>query len=152
MRTTILLFALLPASVRAAEPKPQFAAVAKVLIKNCIRCHYPNDKHNDLNMATRTALLKGGDNGPGINLKEPTQSLIIKRAENGSMPPINDGPQVPAADVKLLLAWVKAGAHWPESATLTPKGVQQAAKPIAAKRRARIFRRRFRLRRLRRCR
>ena len=103
-------------------------------------------------MSRRESLLRGGDAGPAISILDPGGSLIVRRAADGSMPPINDGPQLPAADVETLKGWIKAGAKWPVGAALTPQGVRQLDPTCVKRTRIRRWGRRFRLRRIRRCR
>lgn len=61
----------------------------------------------------------------------PQESLLIRRAADGSMPPETDGRRLTAEEVAVLAAWVKAGAKWPEGRVLSAapmNGVQRSAK------------------------
>jgi len=41
---------------------------------------------------------------------EPGKSRLIKKVELGTMPPVGEGTPVPAGEIKVLRAWIEAGA------------------------------------------
>ena len=96
----------------------RFEAAAEVLVKNCVRCHCPPEGKAGLDLTTRERMLTGGDNGPAIVIGEPDKSAIVRRATEGSMPPLTDGPQLAADEVQKLRDWIAAGATWPAGRVL----------------------------------
>src|SRR5438067_13508400 len=51
--------------------------VVPLLQANCYKCHVEKTR-GGLSLASRTALLKGGDTGPAVNLQKPEESLLLK--------------------------------------------------------------------------
>src|SRR5687767_14768221 len=110
------------APLAAAEPAgtSEFfeKKVRPVLIEHCFRCHADAKKapKGGLRLDSRDALLKGGDNGPAIVVGHPDKSRLVDaiRYENPDlqMPPKGKLPDAAVAD---LVAWVRAGAIWPEA-------------------------------------
>lgn len=92
-------------------------SVRPVLIETCVKCHGQEKQESGLRLDSREALLKGGDNGPAANTRQPLASLFVKavRREDGlEMPPDRplDAPQVAA-----LVKWAELGFPWPEDAS-----------------------------------
>jgi hypothetical protein len=89
--------------------------VRPVLAENCFACHGPEKQRSGLRLDSRTALLKGGDNGPAVVPGDPDSSPLIKavrQAGSLKMPPKKKlAPQA----VESLAAWVKMGAPWPQT-------------------------------------
>jgi mono/diheme cytochrome c family protein len=111
------------ASLPAADP-PKFSAdqvafyekqVQPLLKSHCLKCHGADVKKikGGLNLTSRASLLKGGDNGPAVDLKNPDSSLLLKaihyRDENYQMPPAG---KLADADIAILTRWVKEGLPW----------------------------------------
>ena len=88
--------------------------VAPILTANCLKCHNSTKARAGLNLSSRQNALKGSDAGEVLIPGKPEESLLIKRAMDGSMPPETDGRRLTPEEVKVLIAWVKAGAKWPE--------------------------------------
>jgi hypothetical protein len=94
--------------------------VSPILVQNCVKCHNPAKARAGLNLSTRELALKGSDAGEVLIPGKPEESLLIKRAADGSMPPETDGRRLTAVEVAVLTAWVKEGAKWPEGLSLSP--------------------------------
>ena len=118
---------VLPASsVRAAEIDFE-RQVAPILTANCLKCHNSTKARAGLNLSSRENALKGSDAGEVLVPGKPEKSLLLKRAEDGSMPPETDGRRLTAEEVAVLTAWVKAGAKWPEGRVLSAPTASAAA-------------------------
>ena len=65
-------------------------------------------------MVSHASLVRGGESGAAVVPGKPDESLLIEavRYESLEMPPAG---KLPEADIKLLEAWVKAGAFWPDT-------------------------------------
>ena len=94
--------------------------VAPILIQNCLQCHNPAKARAGLDLSTQELARKGSDGGEVLIPGKPKESLLIKRADDGSMPPETDGRRLTAEEVAILAAWVKEGAKWPEGLVLRP--------------------------------
>jgi cytochrome c553 len=132
MTTTraLALFALTAAAVATAgsfgsrandKGAPKFSAgdvaffekeVAPVLKAHCTKCHGDDSEKvkGGLSLATRAAVLAGGETGPAADLAKPEASLLLKaihyKDEAYKMPPKG---KLPAADIAVLEKWVKLG-------------------------------------------
>ena len=120
-----------------AEPAPATADAAffesqvkPLLQSNCLKCHGGEEQAKDnFRLTTQASLLKGGDDGPPINLEHPDQSLLLKAINYDGdlkMPP---RAKLPPEKIEILARWVRGGAAWPAGVDLTPPSVAQNATP-----------------------
>jgi len=114
-----LLFclAILAASSGFASPSYE-QDVAPILRTYCAGCHNDRDAEAEFSVERFATLKRGGaGEGEAIAPGDPAGSVMIQRIESGDadhMPP-PDQPQVPAADLATLKAWIAAGATPPAS-------------------------------------
>jgi mono/diheme cytochrome c family protein len=137
----IAALALTPA-VQAESPSaaasPQAAEffekqVRPILADHCFSCHGDKKQKGGLRLDSRTALLKGGDDGPVVTPGNPEKSILIRAIRHDGdlkMPP--KGKLTDAA-IDALTQWVKMGAPWPEASAAAASAA--AADPIAEARR-----------------
>jgi hypothetical protein len=110
-----------PASIVADDEGIAFfeKSIRPVLEERCARCHGAKVKEpkGGLSLATREAIMAGGDSGAAIAPGQPEASLLIRairRADDVSpMPPDR---QLAPEEVAALEAWVKRGAPAPSAA------------------------------------
>ena len=106
--------------------------VQPILNSNCQSCHNPRNKKGGLDLSTKEALLKGGENGPVIDPHEFLKSSLISRMElprdhEDHMPP-SEKRQPKKEELQLLRLWLeneasfdlKLGAAKPEMKWLEP--------------------------------
>lgn len=90
--------------------------VRPILINRCYECHsvQSGKSKGGLQLDSRDAVLKGGDNGPALVAGDPEKSRLIESVryhnQDLQMPPKG---AMPAAEVKALEEWVKMGAPDP---------------------------------------
>lgn len=89
--------------------------VKPILTQHCLKCHGADDKvKGGLSLATRKAVVDGGDTGSAIDPKDPDASLLLKAIhyadESMRMPPKG---KLPAKDIATLSKWVKDGLPFP---------------------------------------
>jgi hypothetical protein len=87
--------------------------VRPVLAEHCFRCHGTQKQMGGLRLDSRTALLRGGDNGPVVQPGHPEKSTLVEALRwtgELKMPPKK---ALPAESVKALAAWVRMGLPWP---------------------------------------
>ena len=104
----------------AAPPKlvkepPHQHDVTPILLLRCTVCHGPRKQDGGVDLRTRTAMLKGGDNGPAIVPGSPDKSRLIQRIESGACPP--EGTLLKyfikrptSEDTRVLREWIAGGA------------------------------------------
>src|SRR5689334_9059747 len=120
IRFPLFIALLTSASIAAAPPSPADVEffekqIRPVLSEQCWSCHGSKKQTAGLRLDSRAAMVKGGENGPAFDDKEPAKSLILKairRDGDLKMPPKNPLPR-PAVDA--IAAWVNRGAPWPET-------------------------------------
>ena len=86
--------------------------VYPLLNKNCFKCHSAATKiRGKLRLDHRAGVLKGGDTGPAVSLKEPAKSLLLEAINYKSyeMPPTG---KLPAKEIAVFTKWVKLGVPW----------------------------------------
>jgi len=89
--------------------------IRPLLVERCHKCHAGEKPKGSLRLDSATGLRKGGETGAVVVLGKPDESRLIQavRQENNlKMPP--DG-KLSEAQIADLVAWVKAGAVWPEA-------------------------------------
>ncbi|MBN9517226.1 PSD1 domain-containing protein [bacterium] len=98
--------------------------VRPILTAHCLKCHGADEEKikGGFSLATREAVLAGGDSGPGVDLKNHAASLFLKAVEYKDaelrMPPKG---KLPDKDLAVLRKWVGAGVPFPAD-KLTAKG------------------------------
>jgi hypothetical protein len=122
MRTTPLLLLALAAPALAqptAEDVEFFEKrIRPVLVEHCYSCHSHGAKKPKagLFLDSRTAMLKGGDNGPalvpGDHKKSRLHHAVTYKDVDLQMPPRAKLPENVVSD---LAKWIDRGAVWPDS-------------------------------------
>jgi hypothetical protein len=122
-----------PAAIQFFEMK-----VRPLLADTCYECHGSQKQKASLRLDSAAALKKGGDSGPVVVPGNPAESLLIKavKHEGPKMPPKK---KLKPEEIAVLTEWVKRGALWPESKTLsadalnieTAKKTYWAFRPVA---------------------
>jgi len=93
--------------------------IRPIFVEHCHKCHGQAKQMAGLRLDSRKAALAGGENGPVLLPGKPADSRLVqmlKPAAEKRMP-----PKVPLTDqqIGLIEDWVRAGAAWPESASVT---------------------------------
>jgi hypothetical protein len=101
--------------------------VQPILKARCLKCHGGEEKiKGGLRLVSRSAVLKGGDQGPAVDLAKPADSLLIQAInyDGLEMPPSG---KLPKAEIDILTKWVEEGLPW------SPEGGDdvESAKPQA---------------------
>ncbi|MFK7768359.1 MAG: DUF1549 domain-containing protein, partial [Mariniblastus sp.] len=91
--------------------------VRPLLVEHCFDCHGPDASpiEGSLSLASRKAMLSGGDTGPAIVAGHPDKSLMIDAINYGEVYEMPPDTKLPAEDIETLTRWVKDGAAWPSS-------------------------------------
>lgn len=83
--------------------------------KACYECHDAKEQKGDLRMDSRAALLKGGEEGPGMIVGDGRKSGVVTRSLGEG-----DGPRMPKKkpalhpnEIELIKRWIDQGAEWP---------------------------------------
>jgi mono/diheme cytochrome c family protein len=91
--------------------------VKPILTKYCTACHGVEKQKSGLRLDTAAAALRGGDSGPAVEKGKSGESLLIQALTGvegvAEMPPKGQ-PQLDAAQIALLKAWIDQGAAAPD--------------------------------------
>jgi len=94
------------------------AKIRPLLVRHCYECH-AEKAEGDLRLDSREAMLIGGEGGAVIIPGDPENSLLIQAVRHtpgvSRMP--RDGATLRPDEIEALVAWVRAEAPWPASAT-----------------------------------
>lgn len=115
----IALLGVVPVSAAPTSPADtEFfeKQIRPVLSEHCWSCHGPKKQTAGLRLDSRTAMLKGGENGPVIDEKQPVNSLILKAIRRDGELKMPPKTKLPQRAIDALTVWVKRGAPWPEAA------------------------------------
>ncbi len=122
-------------------------SVKQILKTNCVACHSPTNQTSGLSIATREAMIKGGNRGPALDPKNPGGSLLfsaIRHTGDLKMPP---GAKLKDEQIAAIEEWLKTGApmptsvvpvrnpgadHWAFQAPKKPTPPRKTANPIDA--------------------
>ena len=111
-----LLCAVFVLPCRAAEPIAYDRDITPILRTYCSGCHNGRDMEGEFSVETFASLRRGGaGSGDPIAPGDAAASVLIQRIESSDgdhMPPA-DEPQLPAAELATLIAWIAAGAAAP---------------------------------------
>lgn len=104
------------ASLLSDPPRPEGSKsftfeedIAPLLKASCQKCHGDGKREGGLDLRRKFTILKGGDNGPAIDLKNPEQSLLLEMIDEGLMPPEDEKP-LSKEQIGLLRKWITVGA------------------------------------------
>lgn len=117
----VAALALLTAPAVAAEPvdNDYFEKnVRPILVTNCVSCHNDKKQKGGLRLDSKSAFMKGGDNGAAVVPGEPAKSRLIQviRYDGDIKMPLRG--KLTDAEIATLTAWVKGGAPWPNDNTI----------------------------------
>ena len=89
--------------------------VLPILQKRCAECHVGPNPKGKFGLATREAILKGGESGPGAVVGKGGESLLVELVA-GTDPdrimPASNRPRLSAEEVGVLRAWIDQGMSW----------------------------------------
>src|SRR3978361_1418904 len=105
-------------NVPAASPDFFENKVRPVLSNNCYSCH-TGSKLGGLRLDSRQGLLTGGKSGAALVPGDPDKSLLITAIRQTTVLKMPMGTRLNDAQIEDLVAWVKAGAVWPQASLPT---------------------------------
>jgi len=103
--------------------------VQPILKARCLKCHGGEEKiRGGLRLSSRAAVLKGGDQGPAVELEKPAESLLLQAInyDELKMPPSGKLPQ---AEIDVLTKWVEQGLPWAAAIERDAPGAKAADAP-----------------------
>ena len=84
--------------------------IAPLLQDKCAACHNHTTRKGGLNLESYEALRAGGQRGAAFVPGQSAASLLVKMLEGSVKPQMPLGDALSAAEIKLIKAWIDAGA------------------------------------------
>jgi hypothetical protein len=107
--------------------------ILPVLAHRCFDCHGNGKRKGGLDLTSREALLKGGDDGAVIFVNKGAQSMLIQKVSSTDpeerMPP--KGDPLSKEEVATLKAWIDQGAVWDAVVTGLPPKANWRVRTVA---------------------
>jgi len=118
------------AAEASAQQKPlDFAhQIAPILKQHCVECHGGDDAKGGFSLNTRELFLEDEMAAPGKPDESHFLELISSTDPEAQMPP-KGKPRVPAEQITLLKAWIKAGMKWGAGFTFATKKYEPPLRP-----------------------
>ncbi len=88
----------------------------QLLHANCLSCHNAEKQKGGLQLETRAAALKGGDNGPVLVGGKPQESALFKALSADADPHMPPKKQLTTNQIELVRRWIAGGASWDPTA------------------------------------
>ncbi len=104
---TLLIFLYSTMVVIAQTPDD---LAIKIIVENCLDCHSGAKPKGGLDLSTRENLIKGGDNGPGIEINNLLKGQLNEVLDEGRMPPKKPLDKKSSIHLK---NWIASGAKYP---------------------------------------
>ncbi|SVE50595.1 uncharacterized protein METZ01_LOCUS503449, partial [marine metagenome] len=106
-RVVSILLCVLTCAVHAGTPEAM-----SLLKANCFSCHNPNKKKGGLDLTTRTATLRGSEEGKVLLPGKASASRLIQVLQSAADPHMPPKGQLSPSAIGALEKWVNAGAKW----------------------------------------
>ncbi len=107
-----------PPATPGADVELFSTQVAPLLRDHCARCHNAQTKRGGLDMTTRTALLRGGDEGPVLVPGNAGKSRLLDMVSGVTPRMPRQGKPLTPQQVATLRRWIEGGATWPDGVEL----------------------------------
>jgi hypothetical protein len=109
----------------AAETGPAFErVVAPLLQARCLKCHSGSQPKGELDLSSRTSLLRGGQTGPVVVQGKSAESVLFQYVHDRKMPPKDP---LSEKEVELLRRWIDGGVVWQGPALKPPASTPRRA-------------------------
>ena len=108
--TSVLLLTM---ALLGADPVASGSQATSILSRRCVECHGSSKQSGKLRLDSVDAMFRGGKSGPAIVAGKSAESRLFERVRaqgKKRMPPEDEGPPLSAGELKVLQAWIDAGA------------------------------------------
>lgn len=109
--------------------------VRPIMANSCYDCH-SDEASGGFRLDSKAAFEKGGAHGPEVVPGDPDKSRMILAVEQTGNLKMPKGGKLTSDEVATLVAWVKSGAKWPDSASAPITSSTAATGAITEKQRA----------------
>lgn len=95
-------------------------SVLPIFEAKCLRCHGEKKQKGMLDLRTKSALVRGGENGPALMPRSLKDSLLWEKIRTDQMP--EGVVKLTAAEKEVIRKWIEAGAPGDDSAVAANSG------------------------------
>lgn len=130
--------------LRADKNKDDFfeRSVRPVLAERCLNCHGAKAQKGGLRLDSKSAILKGGEEGPVVIPGKPSESRLIAAIHQTGELKMPRDRKLAAKEIAALEQWIAMGIPWPNdpATTSNPSGKNHwAFSPIPKQPMPRVF-------------
>ncbi|GIW82481.1 MAG: hypothetical protein KatS3mg105_4288 [Gemmatales bacterium] len=112
------------------RPGPVFETdVLPILKAKCLRCHGESRQRAELNLSSRSTIMKGGESGPPVVPGDLEKSLLWELVHANKMPPSKKDRLSPN-EVETIRRWIATGAAFASAAARVPEVTQHDIEPM----------------------
>jgi WD40 repeat protein len=120
-----------PGAATAQQSTPSYLRdVAPLLQERCAACHNHTTRKGGLNLESYETLRSGGQRGAAFVPGKSAESLLVKMLEGTLKPQMPPGEPLSAAEIKLIKAWIDAGAPAPTTTNTPTTNLTTGAKSL----------------------
>lgn len=113
-QSALIAATVFPAGLLQADEQAEYfhQMVEPILREHCYDCHShaADQMESGLALDWKSGWSKGGDRGPAIVPGKPEQSLLIRAVQHGDPDLMMPENKLDAADIEILVEWVRRGA------------------------------------------
>ncbi|MGE3437640.1 MAG: c-type cytochrome domain-containing protein [Blastocatellales bacterium] len=106
-------------------------SVEPILQEKCAACHNHSVRQGGLNLESYEALMNGGKHGAVIVAGQSGESRLVKMIEGSIKPRMPIGDSLTGEEIKVIKAWIDAGAPGPGAASVQPANEASIAAPAS---------------------
>src|SRR5262249_38636560 len=118
----LLILVGLGSGARVVASEPFFTTrIAPVLRKRCVECHNTTRSRGGLSLASRAALLRGGDQGAVIVPGKSGASRLVELISGDKPAMPRKGAPLTPEQIADIRKWIDDGAAWPEGVILSAR-------------------------------
>ncbi len=109
---------------QTANPVLFETAIQQIFKAKCLKCHNPRMQKAELDLSSRSGILKGSEAGEILDLETPAESLLLEMISEELMPP-EDEPQLTVEEIASIKAWVTGGAKFAAPSPVKQQSIDQ---------------------------
>src|SRR3954469_25328794 len=104
---------ILVLSIATGANAKTYSQVQAIFNKHCLSCHDQKEAEGGLILESHQLALKGGDSGAVIVPGKSGESILVQQIEHAKkpfMPPPKKGDKLSDEEIRIIRAWIDAGA------------------------------------------
>jgi len=111
------------AGAQSSAPLSFTEDIFPIFEQRCFACHGESQQQAGLDLRTRAAILKGGENGPAIVPGDAGESRLYRRISGLEAPVMPMGGEISESEILTIRDWINQGAPAEGTREAAPAGV-----------------------------